>query len=235
MKTLFSRPRHEGFGEQHDQDTARIALELIATTKQSKAIPETAWTRLSVASGRNYVSGQDEPYGSGHEAAFSLANGVQAMILLSIGAPADWPENDEGQRRPRFGPEEITEFFASYKATDGHAVHREIRSLEYEIKREYASLDIVDGTTIVFLGDATYKIGRHKPVRVDTNEDYVLQAFIQTPVLNKPALVKTSGVENPGRELRRLCEKYDGIFTDAITLPGGKGKGGYRVNVTREK
>lgn len=93
---------------------------------------------------------------------------------------------------------------------------------------------VKDPKAIIYMGKAMYRAGDCDPVRVDFKEDNVLQAFLGTPAMNKPDLVKASGEDDPGRVLRSLKTKYKGVFSDAIHLPGGKGKGGYRVRIATE-
>jgi hypothetical protein len=94
-------------------------------------------------------------------------------------------------------------------------------------------------TCIVSLGSLAYRIGDHPPVTVSDREDTLLQAFLDSPTMNKPQLAERTGL---GAEvavglLRGLRgtgkrkAKYEGIFAPAIRMPGGKGQGGYHVNI----
>jgi hypothetical protein len=87
--------------------------------------------------------------------------------------------------------------------------------------------------TIVFQGKGVYVVGRNQ-FRVTEQEDCVLQAFLEQPAMTKDELTAISGTEKAVDILRALrTTKYDGAFTGAISMPGGRGRGGYRVQVVR--
>jgi hypothetical protein len=85
---------------------------------------------------------------------------------------------------------------------------------------------------VVSLGARQYRIGKTRPLAVTPTEDAVLQAFLDTPAMNDPTLKAKTKQDDPGKVLRRLQTKYDGIFAPAIDTPGGKVKGGYHVRIT---
>lgn len=84
---------------------------------------------------------------------------------------------------------------------------------------------------VEWMGGETFRVDDGKPVAVSTNERNVLQSFVGMPAMSGPTLASRSGVEYADRVLRTLRGKYGGMFRDAIALPGGKNKGGYRVTV----
>jgi hypothetical protein len=87
---------------------------------------------------------------------------------------------------------------------------------------------------IVSLGDRAYQIGSHSPQLVSEREENVLVAFLDTKrPLDLNQLSKATGLdpEMAGRVIRRLCEKYQGMFQPAIRRPGKKGQGGYWIAV----
>lgn len=86
---------------------------------------------------------------------------------------------------------------------------------------------------ILYHGNKQYSITGSDPFAVTDVEHFVLEAFInkKTSALSKSDLENASGVSDAVRYLRRLKKKYDGIFAPAIHLPGGKGRGGYRVTI----
>jgi hypothetical protein len=90
-----------------------------------------------------------------------------------------------------------------------------------------------ESSTIVSLGDLAYQVGTRRPVTLTENEDNVLQAMLLAPnhTLDKPALLSTSGVNGAPRVLKRLREKYGGIFGPAIRCPKKKGEGGYHADI----
>jgi hypothetical protein len=89
--------------------------------------------------------------------------------------------------------------------------------------------------TIVFKGSRQYQIGEHPPNMVTCPEDAVLQPFLKPPAIDDPALRGlANAVSEPGKILRGLRRKYNGMFAPAIDLPGGKGKGGYHVRIISE-
>jgi hypothetical protein len=84
---------------------------------------------------------------------------------------------------------------------------------------------------IIGLGNRRYKIGKHLTVTVTPIEDYVLCALAEHGSLDSAALDTASGVSDARKILVALKKKYDGIFTEAIRMPGGRGQGGYRVSI----
>jgi hypothetical protein len=86
---------------------------------------------------------------------------------------------------------------------------------------------------IVALGARQYRIGHTRPVVVDEFEDNVLQTFLELRTMDQPTLEDLSGVHHAPKVLKRLREKYGGMFAAAITLPGGRGKGGSHVEITK--
>src|SRR5262249_8839191 len=94
---------------------------------------------------------------------------------------------------------------------------------------------------IIALGDRCYRVGQSEPLRVEDREDAVLQGFLRSPAMSKPKLASVIGYEAETviailRALKgtpRRPAKYSGVFAAAITLPGGRGKGGYRVKIVK--
>ena len=88
--------------------------------------------------------------------------------------------------------------------------------------------------TIIFQRDGVYLVGQDT-IRVTESEDNVLQAFLEQPAMTKDELIARSGVDKAVDILRalRTKKKYGGVFAAAITIPGGRGQGGYRVQVVR--
>jgi hypothetical protein len=86
---------------------------------------------------------------------------------------------------------------------------------------------------IEFMGERQYRVGDGRPIAVTDREDCVLQAFLKYPAMNERKLVATSGIEQAVKVLRLLRTKYDQAFEPFISLPGGKGMGGYLVAIRR--
>jgi hypothetical protein len=87
------------------------------------------------------------------------------------------------------------------------------------------------GPTIVSLGKRRYQIAPHMPVEVTDREDRVLEALLNAPGIGKLQLGKDSGIfDEAPRVLKKLTERYGGIFAPAIHLPGRRSRGGYRVD-----
>ncbi len=91
----------------------------------------------------------------------------------------------------------------------------------------------LENASIVSHGRAMYSIGDALPVRVNDREDAILEAFIERPAMSIDEMAETSGYDRPNEILKKLARKYGGQFAAAIMLPGGRGKGGYRVLVKR--
>jgi len=94
--------------------------------------------------------------------------------------------------------------------------------------------------SIMFLGEKRYQVGDQAHC-VTEIEDNVLQAFLMAPghVHSKSTLAKAAGVDEAQGVgiLRRLKgtisrpPKYGGLFQPYVELPGGKGRGGYKVRI----
>jgi hypothetical protein len=108
------------------------------------------------------------------------------------------------------------------------------------LRSHYPQLVAADATTAVciyYFGGHQYRLGAGPPVALDPNEHNVLQAFLDDPAGRRPTLAamteaelrNRSGVPHAAKVLARIGRKYR--FAPAITLPRGKGGGGYRVNV----
>jgi len=86
--------------------------------------------------------------------------------------------------------------------------------------------------TILFQDNGVYSIGEHT-VQVAEAEDCVLQAFLEQPAMAKDQLVARAGFDKAVNVLRTLQTRYDGVFAKAITIPGARGRGGYRVHIAK--
>jgi hypothetical protein len=87
---------------------------------------------------------------------------------------------------------------------------------------------------IISLGNKRYQIDGSQPVTLEFNQDVLLQAFLEKPSMNKRQLIGKTFTDAP-RVLKRLKEKYPDTLGQAITLPGGRGKGGYFVHIRSAK
>jgi hypothetical protein len=86
--------------------------------------------------------------------------------------------------------------------------------------------------TIIYHGNGTYSIG-DDTLRLTESEDCVLQAFLDYPAMAKDQLIANSGFDKAVDVLRSLRKKHNGVFAEAITMPGARGRGGYRVRIAR--
>jgi hypothetical protein len=92
---------------------------------------------------------------------------------------------------------------------------------------------------IVWHKDRLYSLNDRDPVLVTETEHMVLQAFLGSPpqppalpAMDKPTLIKRSGVGHAPKVLSKLLTKYDACFAPAIRTPKGqKSSGGYVVNI----
>jgi hypothetical protein len=114
-----------------------------------------------------------------------------------------------------------------------------LNRLKNLLTTDSASIRKQPGTTsrpqrnvLVSHGTRQYAIGKHDAIAVTRTEDVVLQAFLVTPAMTDPTLKAKTNEDDPGKILRRLRKKYKGIFAAAITTPGKKSNGGYRVRIT---
>lgn len=88
-----------------------------------------------------------------------------------------------------------------------------------------------DAPAILSHGKGMYSVPGRDPFTVSASEDYVLQPFLKASAMDLPTLELESKVDRCGAVLRKLVTKYQGAFKPYVTLPGGKGKGGYSVRI----
>ena len=90
------------------------------------------------------------------------------------------------------------------------------------------------GRPVIYsLGESAYRVGNGRPVSVKENEDAVLEAFLEMPVMTSAVLKSRSGNPDAPIVLNRLRKRYQGIFAPAIDCPGVPGKGGYAATVEK--
>jgi hypothetical protein len=80
--------------------------------------------------------------------------------------------------------------------------------------------------------DGKLRIGDRLIVLTDP-ERAVIQALVELGAAKKGDLDRRSGVTNSPRILRLLISKYD--LDDWISMPGGKGMGGYSTRIRLDK
>lgn len=81
----------------------------------------------------------------------------------------------------------------------------------------------------ISFGDGRFQIDGTE-IQLDHAKAKVLEALVKRRSATKAALCDDTGVENPGRKLKEIREKYP-IFSPYITLPGRKGRGGYTTRI----
>ena len=82
----------------------------------------------------------------------------------------------------------------------------------------------------VYLGNSKVQVGK-KVITLTDTEGEVLQALVKLRSANIDELGEESGADkNAPRYLRAICDKHPELGKH-ITLPGGKGKGGYRTTI----
>jgi len=115
--------------------------------------------------------------------------------------------------------------FGSLDELEDHetAVNRE-RQLASE-----AFLRAVESPAVVYRGDGLYETSSG-PLRLESSEEMVLESLVEQKAATKDQLAKHSGVDEPQKVLKTIRDKFPGL-ADAIILPGGKGKGGYRTTI----
>lgn len=95
--------------------------------------------------------------------------------------------------------------------------------------RPAAIFDVVQPASILRHGERSYSAPGFDAIAVSEKEDAVLAVFLKNPVVDSEMLITLSGEPRAPETLRGLATKYQGRFAPFIALPGGKGKGGYKV------
>jgi hypothetical protein len=89
--------------------------------------------------------------------------------------------------------------------------------------------------TLKTLGSRVFQLGEDEPFTVTPRENDVLEAFIGMPAMDERTLRQRSRQEEAAKILRNLRRRSlngtDGYLMTAISCPGGKSQGGYRVAV----
>jgi hypothetical protein len=83
--------------------------------------------------------------------------------------------------------------------------------------------------TAISFGDGRFQIDG-KELRLDYAEAITLEALVRRKSASKSDLFDDTGIEDPGRKLKRICEKHPN-FSLYIKLPGRKGRGGYTTRI----
>lgn len=145
-----------------------------------------------------------------------------------------WPEWDE-----------TTETYRTIGAPDWasqeecrHAAEAIRPSMPQRVRGVPVSSVSVEGSTpyatsIVYIGNTSYRVGDQNPISVTDSEHAVLQEFLKGESLSSRQLIDNSGNDRATRILAALTTKYDGAFFAAIDLPGKRGNGGYFVRIVK--
>jgi hypothetical protein len=124
-------------------------------------------------------------------------------------------------------------------------LHATMKALEAGQKATHETLEDVHGTlkggkpfvtipnTIYYHGDRAFSVGSGLPKTVSDRYDCVLRAFIGARSLDMNGIANRSRL---GRDaipgvMAKLCEVFNGYFSNAIHRPHGKGGGGYQATV----
>jgi hypothetical protein len=87
--------------------------------------------------------------------------------------------------------------------------------------------------TIMSHGNEIYSINDSEPLKVLPTEDAVLTAFLTQSAMDKDELDRRSGYTDARKILKNLKVRYNGRFAPAISFPGSRGRGGYRVKIRK--
>jgi hypothetical protein len=127
----------------------------------------------------------------------------------------------------------------------------ELQALEVSLRR-HGLLDAADGVALeimtlrlatqegshvravveaVYLGERRYRVADEPPIILEEAEDHVLRSLIELGgAAKKDELVRQSGKDDAPRVLKTMREKHPALARH-ITLPGGRGRGGYRTSI----
>ncbi|MBI3461844.1 MAG: hypothetical protein HY000_02125 [Planctomycetes bacterium] len=81
----------------------------------------------------------------------------------------------------------------------------------------------------VYLGDGLIEVDG-EPYRLEPAQEMVIEALVELRAATKEQLIERSGVEDAVNVLKAICQAIPQLSTH-ITLPGGRGKGGYRTTI----
>ena len=93
------------------------------------------------------------------------------------------------------------------------------------------SQTIQAASSAVYEGDGLFIVGE-KSIRLEGEEEMVLESLVELRAATKTKLVNHSGVNNAVTVLRKIKLKHAAL-AEYITFPGGRGKGGYQTTITR--
>jgi hypothetical protein len=85
------------------------------------------------------------------------------------------------------------------------------------------------GGGAVYLGDGLIEVDG-KPYRIEQAHQFVVEALVKLKAATAEQLARASGVEDAVKVLRAVCDAIPELKPH-ITLPGGRGKGGYRTTI----
>ena len=119
-------------------------------------------------------------------------------------------------------------------ATDDLSVMRNLNSALESARETCGPYDRDGGEATdppVALGDGRFLVGDH-PISLEGRQSYVLDALVDLRTASMSQLAKHSGVDDVARQLKRICERFPQLAAH-ITLPGGRGKGGYSTTIRK--
>jgi hypothetical protein len=86
---------------------------------------------------------------------------------------------------------------------------------------------------IIYYGNRIFGVGERREVLAAQKAD-VLMAFLKLNPMDEPQLIDQSGYPKAARILAGLRDQFGGMFAPYIVCPGGRGQGGYKVEIRDE-
>lgn len=106
---------------------------------------------------------------------------------------------------------------------------RDEREREWEqVRQDRAKAQEHNGEAIlignrIIIGD--------KQIVLELQECAVVEALVKLGAASLPQLKTQSGYKYPAKALKRLIDKHADILRAVISLPGGRGRGGYSTSI----
>lgn len=237
MLVVFTKFRDREQEEFSDGQTNSLgfAIRAVVTSKDSPPIPESEFTIKSrgIAYGARLLGHavlrdrrklvflvRDARATSHLERPF-----LDYASVAGDNLPCKWRHEIEFYSNPE--SRWLCALFLSETRTEDHTWERPLLTSLEEVEKFFAE---PEKPTVATFANGKLKIG-DETLAFEGQESYVLQALVELKAATKVELENKSGVPDAVTVLKRIIRKYPQKLKDYITLPGGRGRGGYRTTI----